>query len=100
MSLDRAVADLADDVGYSRQRLGALIEPKLTGADRGLLPEADHQELARLLGVAGVTAASTVAVLAADGCPLHTAAELLPMLGVWKWAKPLPRSYREKLRDG
>ena len=82
MSLDRAVADLADDASYSRQRLGELIEPKLTGADRELLPDADHQELARLLGAAGVTAASTVAVLAADGCSLNTAAELLPILGV------------------
>ncbi len=82
MSLDRAVADLADDYNYGRQRLAEFIGPKLTDADQGRLPDADHRELARLLGAAGITAATTVAVLAADGCPVHTAAELLPMLGV------------------
>lgn len=82
MSLDRTVADLADDYNYDRQRLAELIGPKLTDADQSRLPDAEHRELARLLGAAGITAATTVAVLAADGCPVNTAAELLPMLGV------------------
>ena len=82
MSLDRAVADLADSPSYSRERLAELIGPKLAEPDRARLADADHRDLARIVGSAGVTAASTVAVLAADGCPLQVAAQLLPMLGV------------------
>ena len=82
VKLDYAVADLADHDDYSRDRLDELIGQRLTDADRADLPDADYQRLVQLLGAAGMTAATTVAVLYADGCPAETIAPILPTLGV------------------
>jgi hypothetical protein len=82
VKFDYAVAEFADSADYSRERLAALIGPKLSESDQAALADADHESLARIVGAAGLTAATTVAVLHADGCPVDTAARLLPMLGV------------------
>lgn len=89
MQFDRVVAHFADDINYSRSRLHELVEPMLTNVEHDQFVGANHSELASMLGAAGVTAATTVAVLAADGCPTETAAQLLPMLGV-----PMPSAIR------
>jgi hypothetical protein len=79
---DYIVAEFADSGLYSRDRLTELIGPKLNEADRAALATVDHEGLSRIVGAAGLTAATTVAVLDADGCPVDTAVRLLPMLGV------------------
>lgn len=82
VAFDYAVAALADSEHYTRDRLTEMVAAKLTDTDRADLPSADHTRLATLLGSAGLTPATTVAVLYADGCPAETVAALMPTIGV------------------
>ena len=82
VKFDYAVAAFADGGAYTREGLATLIGPRLSDADRHGLADADHEVLSRIVGAAGLTSATTVAVLHADCCPADTAARLLPMLGV------------------
>jgi hypothetical protein len=82
VQLDRSVAQLADSDTYSRTALARSIGSRLDDTDRGALVGADHSELVHLLGTAGITATTTVAVLHADGCTSDTVARLLPTIGV------------------
>ena len=82
VKFDYAVAEFADSGDYTRERLATLIGPKLSESDQAALVDADHERLSQIVGAAGLTAATTVAVLHSDGCPVDTAARLLPMLGV------------------
>ena len=67
--LDRNVASLADSDTYTRAAVLDMLGDRLTDDDRTVFLTADPTELARMLGSAGSTAATTVAVLHADGCP-------------------------------
>ena len=82
VKFDYAVAEFADSGDYTRETLAAMIGPRLSDADREALADADHERLSRIVGAAGLTPATTVAVVHADGCPVDTAVRLLPMLGV------------------
>lgn len=82
VQLDRSVAQLADSDTYSRAALARSIGFKLDEPDRAALAGADHGDMVRLLGAAGMTAATTVAVLHVDGCSSDMAARLLPTIGV------------------
>ena len=82
MQLDHTIAQLADSDTYDRQALVRALGTRLDEPDRSLLTQADHTELVRLLGAAGITAATTVAVLHADGCQADAVAGLLPVIGV------------------
>ena len=62
MKFDYIVAEFADSGFYSRDRLTELIGPKLNEADRAALATVDHDGLSRIVGAAGLTAATTVAV--------------------------------------
>jgi hypothetical protein len=79
---DYAVALFADSDSYSRQGLASMIGPKLADTDNAEIATADHEQLARITGSAGLTAATTIAVLHADNCPVDVIAALLPTLGV------------------
>ena len=82
VAFDYAVAALADSEHYTRDLLTEMVATKLTDSDRADIPEADHARLATLLGSAGLTPATTVAVLYADGCEADTVATLMPTIGV------------------
>jgi hypothetical protein len=82
VAFDYAVAALADSEHYTRDRLVEMVATKLSDNDCADLSNADHARLATLLGSAGLTAATTVAVLYADGCSAETAATLMPTIGV------------------
>ena len=82
MQLDYDVAAVADSDSYSRQLILDRLGDRLTDDDHSAFGSAPPAELARLLGSAGITAATTVAVLHADGCPVDDIAVLLPTLGV------------------
>ena len=82
MQLDHDIATLADSDTYSRDQIIEHLGDRLTDDDRTSFTTADPQQLARMLGAAGVTAATTVAVLHADGCAVEDIASLMPTLGV------------------
>jgi hypothetical protein len=75
---DRSLAAFADDGLYNRADLAHLISGRLTDADTARVPDADPAELVELLGAAGFSPATTVAVLAADGVDAATAATSYP----------------------
>jgi hypothetical protein len=75
-------AQFADSDTYNRQGLASMIGPKSADTDNAAIATADHEQLARITGSAGLTAATTIAVLNADNCPVDVIAALLPTLGV------------------
>jgi hypothetical protein len=83
VDLDTAVALLATSPAFSHARLVDLIATRLDEPDRQALtadPPAD--ELTELLGRAGVTPATTIVVLHAEGTTPEVAAAVLPGAGV------------------
>ena len=86
---DQTVAALADNGPYSRRELAALVTPRLADTDAARVEAAQPAELVELLGAAGFSPATTVAVLAADRTDPVTTASLLPMAGV-----PIPDAIR------
>lgn len=81
-SFDAAVAALAAGSEYSRSELVVAAGPRLEPEDRARLTTAEPPELVELLGAAGVSAASTVAVLDAERVDPQVVARLLPTVGV------------------
>lgn len=79
---DRTVAEYANDPSYSRAELAALIGSRLDAADAERLATASPGELVELLGAAGLSPATTVAVLAAEQLDPADVARLLPVAGV------------------
>jgi hypothetical protein len=79
---DTAVAGFADSGHYSRRELAALIGHRLEPPDQARVHTADPAELVELLGAAGFSPATTVAVLAAEHLDPARAATLLPTVGV------------------
>jgi hypothetical protein len=79
---DTAVAGFANGGHYSRRELAALIGHRLDAADQARVDSADPAELVELLGAAGFSPATTVAVLAAEQLDPPHAASLLPTVGV------------------
>jgi len=79
-------SDLAGYVAsddYARQGLIERVAPRLAAAEQAALAaNPNPAELAELLGAAGVTAATTVAVLHAEGAPAASVGPLLPILGI------------------
>lgn len=87
--LDAIVTELADSDDYTRTELAALIGHHLDEPDRLRLDHAPPKELAELLGAAGLTPATSVAVLRAEHVDADTMAGLLPTIGV-----PMPDAIR------
>jgi len=79
---DPALAAFADSPHYSRSELADLIANRLDTAQAERLTVAAPAELAELLGIAGASAATTVAVLHAEHVDADTVAGLLPAIGV------------------
>lgn len=79
---DRTLAAFADSGPYSRRELAALVGPRLDDPHAARIQTAEPAELVELLGAAGFSSATTVAVLAADGVDAKLAATLLPIAGV------------------
>lgn len=79
---DVTVAGFADSADYSRAELGRMIAGQLDQPRLDLLPDASPAELVELLGEAGFSPATTVAVLHAERIDADTAAGLLPIVGV------------------
>jgi len=86
---DTALAAYADSGAYDRRELAALIGHRLDTDDRQHVEKATPAELVELLGAAGFSPATTVAVLAAENLHAHTVAGLLPTIGV-----PMPDAIR------
>lgn len=82
VEVDAAVADLATGDDYTRSDLQAIVGNRLLPVDRDQLATAEPAVLVELLGQAGVTPASTVAVLRAEDVNAAQVAPLLPMIGV------------------
>jgi hypothetical protein len=89
MQLDHDIATLADSDTYGRDQIIERLGDRLTDDDRTSFTSADPQQLARILGAAGITTATTVAVLHADGCAVDDIASLMPTLGV-----PMPSAIK------
>ena len=90
---DTALAAYADSGSYDRRELAALIGHRLDTSDRKQVEKATPAELVELLGAAGFSPATTVAVLDAEHLDAETVAGLLPTVGV-----PMPDAIRV-LRD-
>ena len=80
--LDAIVNELADSSDYTRTELTALIGHHLDEPDRLRFEHADPGDLVDLLGAAGLTPATTVAVLHAEAADAETMAGLLPTIGI------------------
>jgi hypothetical protein len=80
--LDAAVAELAAGDSYDREALAALVRARLLATDADQITEAEPSVLVTLLGAAGITPATTVAVLAAEQLDPTATARLLPTVGV------------------
>lgn len=81
-TLDANVADLADSGDYSRRELADLVGTRLDPMHRDRLPGAGPGELSELLGAAGVSPATVVAVLHAEEVAAEAMTRLLPTIGV------------------
>lgn len=86
---DQTIAAFAGDPNYSRVELARLVGSRLETADAARIPTATAAELVELLGAAGVTPATTVAVLAAERFEAGEVARVLPLAGV-----PMPDAIR------
>jgi hypothetical protein len=83
VDFDASVARLADGSDYTREALVEFVSARLDGPERtALVSDPAPAELVELLGAAGVTAATTVAVLHAESLDAATTAGLLPIVGV------------------
>jgi hypothetical protein len=82
VGVDGVVAELATSDDYSRDELAALTQARLLPDDQSRIAEAEPAELVELLGQAGVTPATTVAVLRAEHVDAADVAALLPTIGV------------------
>ena len=82
VEVDEVVAELAGSTDYSRRELQSIIGGRLLSEDRDRVADASPEALVELLGQAGVTPASTVAVIDAEGLAPSVVAPLLPMIGV------------------
>jgi hypothetical protein len=79
---DVVVAGFADGDHYNRRELTALIAHRLDPPDRARLDSATPADLVELLGAAGFSPATTVAVLAAERVDATEVSTLLPTVGV------------------
>ena len=79
---DPMLAAFADSDDYSRRELTAILAPRLTAEDGARLSEADPNQLVELLGRAGASPATKVAILRAELVDANTVAGLLPEAGV------------------
>jgi hypothetical protein len=86
---DPMLAAFAASGDYSRRELTALLASRLEAADSTRLPDASPAELVELVGAAGASPATTVAILHAESVDARTVAELLPTAGV-----PMPDAIR------
>ncbi|HRE03343.1 MAG TPA: hypothetical protein PLV68_18755, partial [Ilumatobacteraceae bacterium] len=86
---DPMLAAFADSGDYSRRELTALLTSRLEAADSARLPDATPADLIELVGAAGASPATTVAILHAEAADPRTVAELLPTVGV-----PIPDAIR------
>lgn len=86
---DPMVAAFTASGDYSRRELTALLASRLEPADAARLPDATPTELVELVGAAGVSPATTVAILHAESVDARTVAALLPTVGV-----PMPDAIR------
>jgi hypothetical protein len=79
---DDTLAAFAGSDHYNRRELAALIGRRLHTADQEQVQTAEPADLVELLGAAGFSPATTVAVLAAEHVDPVTVAGLLPTVGV------------------
>ena len=79
---DIVVAGFADSTHYNRRELAALMGHRLDRPDHSRIETAEPAELVELLGAAGFSPATTVAVLAAEQVEASEVAKLLPTVGV------------------
>jgi hypothetical protein len=83
VDFDTDLAAYAESTGYGRDGLIERVSPRLAAAEQSALAaDPDTAQLAELLGAAGVTATTTVAVLHAEGAPAAAVGPLLPTLGI------------------
>jgi hypothetical protein len=83
------LAAFAASGDYSRRELTALLASRLEAADSARLPDASADELVELVGAAGASPTTTVAILHAESVDARTVAALLPTAGV-----PMPDAIR------
>lgn len=86
---DPMLAAFAASGDYSRRELTALLTSRLDPGDSARLPDAKPSELVELVGAAGASPATTVAILHAESVDARTVASLLPTAGV-----PMPEAIR------
>jgi hypothetical protein len=79
---DTVVAGLAHSSHYNRRELAELIGHRLDLPEHARLDTVEPAELVELLGAAGFSPATTVAVLAAERVEASEVAALLPTVGV------------------
>jgi hypothetical protein len=79
---DPMLAAFAASGDYSRRELTALLAARLDPTHAARLPDASPADLIELLGAAGASPATTVAILHAEAIDAHTVACLLPTAGV------------------
>ncbi len=83
VDFDTAIAELADGGMYTRAALVERVSPRLDGPERSALAsDPAPAELVELLGAAGITSATTVAVLQAENLDASQVAPLLPIIGI------------------
>lgn len=100
VGVDGVVAELATSDDYSRTELATLTQARLLPDAQARIGDAEPAELVELLGQAGVSPATTVAVLRAENLDAIEVAPLLPTIGVpiadgikvlhTQWDVPLP----------
>jgi len=83
VAFDDSIADLAASPTYRHDLLVERVSTRLATAEQqALAVHPSPAELVELLGAAGVTATTTVAVLHAEGVPAVVAGPLLPIVGI------------------
>jgi hypothetical protein len=83
VGLDDAIADLAGSADYNRGELIQRVSTRLNAPEQAMLAsDPTPGELVELLGAAGVTPATTVAVLHAEGTPAVEVGPLLAIVGI------------------
>lgn len=83
VDFDTDLAAYAASPDYAREGLIERVSPRLASAEQSALAASpEPAQLAELLGAAGVTAVTTVAVLHAEGAPPAAVGPLLPILGI------------------
>jgi hypothetical protein len=79
---DLALAEYATHGDYNRAELAALVAHRLDPDAADRVATAAPAELVELLGAAGASPVTTVAILHAEGCDPTIVAEMLPVIGV------------------